>query len=96
MTPYELADHAAAALAERTGVARHDVAVVLGSGWKPAADRFGEVTAEVALDELPGFPPSTRLIPACAQNPAGLKPLPRTVDCDGMSSVQERGHLMLP
>jgi purine-nucleoside phosphorylase len=58
-TPYELADHAAAALAERTGVARHDVAVVLGSGWKPAADRFGEVTAEVALDELPGFPPST-------------------------------------
>ena len=58
-TPYELADQAAAAIAERTGVARHDVAVVLGSGWKPAADRFGEIVAEVPLVDLPGFPPST-------------------------------------
>jgi purine-nucleoside phosphorylase len=58
-SPYELADQAAAALAERTGIGRHDVAVVLGSGWKPAADRFGDVVAEVALDELPGFPAST-------------------------------------
>jgi purine-nucleoside phosphorylase len=58
-SPYELADQAAAALAERTGVERHDVAVVLGSGWKPAADRFGDVVAEVDLDELPGFPAST-------------------------------------
>jgi purine-nucleoside phosphorylase len=59
VTPYELADQAAAALAERTGIERHDVAVVLGSGWKPAVDRFGEVVAEVPLDDLPGFPAST-------------------------------------
>jgi purine-nucleoside phosphorylase len=58
-SPYELADRAAAALAERTGIERHDVAVVLGSGWKPAADRFGDVVAEVPLDALPGFPVST-------------------------------------
>jgi purine-nucleoside phosphorylase len=58
-SPYELADRAAAALAERTGIERHDVAVVLGSGWKPAVDRFGDVVAEVPLDELPGFPAST-------------------------------------
>ena len=32
---------AAAALAERTGIDRHDVAVVLGSGWRPAADVLG-------------------------------------------------------
>jgi purine-nucleoside phosphorylase len=57
--PFTLADEAAAALAAATGVAAHDVAVVLGSGWKPAADRFGEVVAEVPLAELPGFPPST-------------------------------------
>lgn len=57
--PYELADEATAVLAERTGVARHDVAVVLGSGWRPAADRFGEVVAEVALADLPGFPAAT-------------------------------------
>lgn len=48
---------AAAALAERTGVARHDVAVVLGSGWGPAADGIGEATAEIPVAELPGFTP---------------------------------------
>jgi purine-nucleoside phosphorylase len=58
-SPFALADEAAAALAAATGVAHHDVAVVLGSGWKPAADRFGTVTAEVPLHDLPGFPPST-------------------------------------
>jgi purine-nucleoside phosphorylase len=46
---------AAAALAERTGVDKHDVAVVLGSGWRPAADEIGEATAEVPMAELPGF-----------------------------------------
>jgi purine-nucleoside phosphorylase len=57
--PYALADDAAAAVATATGVAQHDVAVVLGSGWRPAADRLGEVTAEVPLADLPGFPSST-------------------------------------
>src|SRR5829696_4905619 len=57
--PYALADEAAAALAARTGAERHDVAVVLGSGWRPAADRFGEVVAEVPTSDLPGFPPAT-------------------------------------
>jgi purine-nucleoside phosphorylase len=53
--PYQLAASAAAALAERTGVARHDLALVLGSGWKTAADELGEATAEIPLAELPGF-----------------------------------------
>jgi purine-nucleoside phosphorylase len=53
--PWVLVDAAAAAVAERTGVARHDVAVVLGSGWAPAADRLGPTTASVPLAELPGF-----------------------------------------
>lgn len=47
---------AAVAIAERTGVERHDLLVVLGSGWTPAADRLGETTGEAAVDELPGFP----------------------------------------
>jgi purine-nucleoside phosphorylase len=55
---YSLADDAAAAIAERTDVAQHDIAVVLGSGWRPAADRLGDVVAEVALGDLPGFPPA--------------------------------------
>jgi purine-nucleoside phosphorylase len=48
---------AAAAIAERTGVARHDVAVVLGSGWRPAADLIGTPMHELAMAELPGFCP---------------------------------------
>ena len=38
-----------------TGVATHDVAVVLGSGWLPAVERLGETRAEVPLTDLPGF-----------------------------------------
>ncbi|SHG49250.1 purine-nucleoside phosphorylase [Streptoalloteichus hindustanus] len=57
--PTGLAAEAAAVLAERTGVARHDVAVVLGSGWRPAADLIGEPAAEVPVADLPGFLPPT-------------------------------------
>lgn len=46
---------AAAALAAATGVDAHDVAVVLGSGWVPAADALGAVDAELAMTDLPGF-----------------------------------------
>jgi len=49
------AARAAAVLAERTGVQRHDVAVVLGSGWAPAVAALGPPTAEVAMTDLPGF-----------------------------------------
>ncbi len=42
-------------IAERTGVTRHDVAVVLGSGWAPAADALGSPRAVVPMAELPGF-----------------------------------------
>nr|WP_253671359.1 purine-nucleoside phosphorylase [Streptoalloteichus tenebrarius] len=57
--PTGLASEAAAVLAERTGVAQHDVAVVLGSGWRPAADLIGEPAAEVPVADLPGFLPPT-------------------------------------
>ena len=50
-----LALAAARELAERTGVSEHDVAVVLGSGWRPAADEIGRVAVEVPMAELPGF-----------------------------------------
>jgi len=54
-SPYELAAHAAERLAELTGVESHDVALVLGSGWLPAVDALGEVTAEISTTDLPGF-----------------------------------------
>jgi purine-nucleoside phosphorylase len=48
----------AATAAERLTAALggpHDVAVVMGSGWAPAADAFGPAVASVAIGDLPGF-----------------------------------------
>ncbi|GAA1401680.1 purine-nucleoside phosphorylase [Pseudonocardia kongjuensis] len=53
--PAHTAQEAAAELARRTGTERHDVAVVLGSGWRPAADVLGTADAELPMAELPGF-----------------------------------------
>ena len=53
----ELAAQAAGVLRDTTGVASHDAVVVLGSGWLPAADALGEVVAELATTDLPGFAP---------------------------------------
>ena len=53
--PFALAEAAANALAERTGVRRHDVVVVLGSGWSEAADGLGQPTSSFATSDLPGL-----------------------------------------
>lgn len=53
--PQDVARAAAEVIAERTGVARHDLALVLGSGWGGAADRIGDVVAELPSHEIPGF-----------------------------------------
>lgn len=55
MTPYELAKSSAAAIADRTGVDHHDVAVILGSGWAPAAEAFGTTVCEIPYSEIDGF-----------------------------------------
>jgi purine-nucleoside phosphorylase len=54
-TPYEAAREAADVLASKTGVAHHDVALVMGSGWLPAVDALGEAVAEIDIADLPGF-----------------------------------------
>ncbi len=56
-TPEAVAGRAAEELAARTGVDEHEVAVVLGSGWRPAAEELGDPVAEVPMAELPGFVP---------------------------------------
>ncbi len=53
----ETAAEAARVLAELTGVERHDIALVMGSGWLPAVDALGEATAEISSTDLPGFAP---------------------------------------
>ncbi|MGV0868221.1 purine-nucleoside phosphorylase [Corynebacterium kalidii] len=66
-----LAATAAAELARRTGRDAHDVAVVLGSGWRPAADVLcgagpgsgdaapSPTVTEFPMSDLPGFLPPT-------------------------------------
>ncbi|HSE56305.1 MAG TPA: purine-nucleoside phosphorylase, partial [Nocardioidaceae bacterium] len=56
-TPQHLAAEAADRLRALTGVDRHDIALVMGSGWLPAVDALGEATAEVSTTDLPGFAP---------------------------------------
>lgn len=86
MEPFAAAVSAAEAVAERTGVERHDVAVVLGSGWAVAAEGLGRTVAEVPLGELPGFPP-----PTVAGHGAAL----RSVDVDGRRALLFLGRVHL-
>jgi purine-nucleoside phosphorylase len=53
--PFAIAKEAAAQLAEATGVAKHDVALTLGSGWAKAADLIGETVATVPATDIVGF-----------------------------------------
>lgn len=70
----EQAEESAAALARLTGQPTHDVAVVLGSGWVPAADLLGSVVADLAVTDLPHF------APPAVEGHAGRV---RSVDADG-------------
>ena len=53
--PFDVARLAAEVIARRTGVEKHDVALVLGSGWGGAAELLGETVAELPSHEVPGF-----------------------------------------
>ena len=53
--PFEIADQAAAKIAELTGVQQHDIALTLGSGWAKAADLIGETVATIPATDILGF-----------------------------------------
>ena len=72
--PQAAARDAAATLAQLTGIEKHDVVVVLGSGWVPAADALGTTVAEFAVTELPGF---------AAPSVHGHAGRVRSIDADG-------------
>jgi purine-nucleoside phosphorylase len=55
-TPHRAAAAAADRLRELTGADSHDVALVMGSGWVPAADALGVAEHEFPVTDLPGFP----------------------------------------
>ncbi|MBC7724682.1 MAG: purine-nucleoside phosphorylase [Burkholderiaceae bacterium] len=53
--PFAIAEAAAADIARITGVARHDIALTLGSGWARAADLLGETVATIDATDVTGF-----------------------------------------
>jgi purine-nucleoside phosphorylase len=53
--PFDVARAAAAVVAERSGAERHDVALVLGSGWGQTGDMVGETLATIDNADVPGF-----------------------------------------
>jgi purine-nucleoside phosphorylase len=57
--PYALAGRAAAEVVAWSGGEAPRVAVVLGSGWLPAAETLGEALDERPTTDLPGFPAPT-------------------------------------
>ena len=57
--PYAAAAASAQRLAEAAGKARHDVAVVLGSGWAAAADAIGTADSQIPFADLGELPAPT-------------------------------------
>ena len=53
--PFAVADAAAAVIRARTGAERHDVALVLGSGWGQAGDLIGDTLETIDNTDVPGF-----------------------------------------
>jgi len=53
--PFDVAATAAQEIADATGVANHDIALTLGSGWGKAADLIGETTHTIPAQEITGF-----------------------------------------
>ena len=57
--PLAAATLAAQEICEKSGVASHDVALVMGSGWMSAVDALGVASYECNAQELTGFLPPT-------------------------------------
>lgn len=53
----DVAEKAARELADSTGISSYDAAIVLGSGWAPAAEAIGAADSEVPFTDLAGFAP---------------------------------------
>ncbi len=53
--PFAVATAAAEVIAAHTGTPRHDVALVLGSGWGLTGDLIGQTLATIDNADVPGF-----------------------------------------
>jgi purine-nucleoside phosphorylase len=86
VNPYEAAAVAATDLVNHLGGSRFDLALVLGSGWRAAADLLGETVAEVELTKVYGFPEPTV---------AGHGTTARAVEADGRRALVFMGRVHL-
>lgn len=57
--PIGTAEKAAKEISKITKKGKHDVALIMGSGWVSAAEALGTPTHEFAVTDLPGFPAPT-------------------------------------
>lgn len=83
--PYAAAAASARRLADLTGEERHDVAIILGSGWAAAADALGVPDATVALADVGAPAPSVR----------GHQPFVRSVRVAGWRALVFLGRVHL-
>jgi purine-nucleoside phosphorylase len=83
--PYQAAAASSARLAELTGKPRHDVAVILGSGWAAAADALGSADSTVAATDLGAPAPSV----------SGHLPIVRSVRLGGREVLVFLGRVHL-
>jgi purine-nucleoside phosphorylase len=84
--PYAEAELAADRIAELTGRECHEAAVVLGSGWAPAAAGLGEPQTTVAMTDVPGF-----LAPVAAGHAGEI----RSYDVNGVATLAFLGRTHL-
>ena len=84
--PYALAAQAATRIAELAGRTSHDVLVVLGSGWGPAAEGLGEPVAAFPMTSVPGF------LPPVAEGHVGEI---RSYDVNGVATLAYLGRTHL-
>ncbi len=80
------AAEAAESLSRLTGVPAHEIALVLGSGWEPAADLLGSTGASFPVTDLPHFAP-----PAVAGHAGQV----RSIDADGRNVLVFLGRTHL-
>ena len=55
LSAFDIAEEAADQIASKSGIAKHDIALTLGSGWAKAADLIGETVATIPATEIVGF-----------------------------------------
>ena len=53
--PFELARSGGRLISEITQIKKHDIGLILGSGWGKAADLLGETRVTIAAEDVPGF-----------------------------------------